>query len=252
MRSEGNVVMGCLRTLAVSSAALAISGICALAADMPGNRPPLPQPEYRPVFLDLNSGWYLRGDLGAYWGRITGAQSAAPFANPTDSSLGKGMTAGLGVGIKTSWLRTDVTVDYASPMKYEGTVAAAGDTTAKIQATTGLVNGYLDLGTWYRISPYIGAGAGAAYVRVSDYAGPAPPLSGDTGKKQWNFAYAGMAGVAFAISHNLMMDAGYRYLNIGDVKTGSDAFGAMTFKNVAAHQVRVGLRWSFDDLRYRQ
>lgn len=244
--------MGCLRTLAFSSAALAISGACALAADMPGNRSPLPQPEYRPVLLDLNTGWYLRGDIGAYWGRITDAQSVAPFANPIDNKLGKGMTAGLGVGIKTSWLRTDVTIDYASPMKYEGTVVAAGDTTAKIQPTTGLLNGYLDLGTWYRLSPYIGAGAGVAYVRVTDYAGPAPPLSGDTGKKQWNFAYAGMAGVAVAISHNLMMDVGYRYLNIGDVKTGSDAFGAMTFKNVAAHEARVGLRWSFDDLRYRQ
>ena len=159
------------------------------------------------------------------------------------------MTGGLGVGIKTSWLRTDVTIDYASPMKYQGAVLAAGDTTAKIQATTALVNGYLDLGTWYRVSPYIGAGAGVAYARMFDYASPAPPLSGDTSKNQWNFAWAGMAGIAFAITHNLKIDVGYRYLNIGDVKTGSDAFGAMTFKNVAAHEARVGLRWSFDESR---
>jgi opacity protein-like surface antigen len=56
-----------------------------------------------------------------------------------------------------------------------------------------------------------------------------------------------MAGVAFPVSHNMIVDVGYRYLNIGNVKTDSDAFGAMTFKNVAAHEVRVGLRWSFDD-----
>jgi opacity protein-like surface antigen len=245
--------MGWLRTLAVSGAALAISGACALAADMPGYRPsPPPLPEYKPVLLDINTGWYLRGDLGAYWGQLAGARSASPFPDPTDSSLGNGTTAGLGVGIKSTWLRTDVTIDYATPMKYKGSVAAPGDTTAKIQPSTALVNGYLDLGTWYRMSPYIGAGAGTAYVRVSDYAGPTPPLSGDTAKNQWNFAWAGMAGVAYAISHNLMMDVGYRYLNIGDVKTGSDASGAMTFKNVAAHEVRVGLRWSFDDLRYQQ
>jgi opacity protein-like surface antigen len=47
----------------------------------------------------------------------------------------------------------------------------------------------------------------------------------------------------------MMVDVGYRYLNIGNVKTASDAFGDMTFKNVGAHEVRVGLRWSFDDLR---
>jgi opacity protein-like surface antigen len=61
-----------------------------------------------------------------------------------------------------------------------------------------------------------------------------------------------MAGVAVAVSHNVMIDAGYRYINIGDVSTGSDAFGAMTFKNVSAHEVRIGLRWSFDDLYVAQ
>ena len=31
-----------------------------------------------------------------------------------------------------------------------------------------------------------------------------------------------MAGIAFPISHNMMVDVGYRYLNIGDVSTGGD------------------------------
>ena len=85
---------------------------------------------------------------------------------------------------------------------------------------------------------------------MTDYSSTgAPPFTGDINKNQWKFSWAGMAGIAFAISHNLMVDVGYRYLNIGDVTTGSDALGAMTFKNVAAHEVRVGLRWSFDDLR---
>jgi opacity protein-like surface antigen len=46
----------------------------------------------------------------------------------------------------------------------------------------------------------------------------------------------------------MMVDLGYRYINFGDTKSGADASGSMTFKNVAAHEVRVGLRWSFDDL----
>jgi opacity protein-like surface antigen len=246
--------MGWLKTVAVAGAALAVLAAAAHAADMPGyprSAMPLPEPGYKAPLIDLNSGWYLRGDLGAYWGIIDRADSATGFPNPTDNRLGKGATAGLGVGIKSSWLRTDVTIDYATPMKYQGTIATPGDTTAKIQPTTALINGYLDLGTWYRISPYIGAGAGVSYTRVSDYSSTgAPPFSGDINKNQWKFSWAGMAGIAFAISHNLMADVGYRYLNIGDVSTGSDAFGAMTFKNVAAHEVRVGVRWSFDDLRY--
>jgi opacity protein-like surface antigen len=242
--------MGWLRTLVTVSAALAMSGALARAADMPAYPPP-PPPEFHPVLIDLTSGWYLRGDIGAHWAVLTGAESAAPFYDPVDSSLGKGMTASIGVGFKSDWLRTDVTIDYASPVKYQGTIAAAGDTTAKIQATTALINGYLDLGSWRRVSPYIGIGAGVARAHVYDYASTAaPPFSGDTSNTQWNFAWAGMAGFAFAINHRLMVDVGYRYLNIGDVKTGSDAFGAMTFKNVAAHEMRVGLRWRFNEPLY--
>ena len=61
-----------------------------------------------------------------------------------------------------------------------------------------------------------------------------------------------MAGAAYPIARNILVDVGYRYLNIGNLSTGSDTFAATTFKNVAAHELRVGLRWSFDDLRYTQ
>jgi len=244
------VCKGYLRTLAVSGSALALSSVLAPAADMPGYPLPQPQLQSRTSFIDSNGGWYLRGDLGMHWGLIGGADSASP-PNPTDSSLGNGMTASLGAGIKSNWLRTDVTIDYASPVKYQGTVLAAGDTTAKIQATTALLNGYIDLGTWYRITPYIGGGVGAAYARIADYVGTAaPPVSGEAAKNRWNFAWAGMAGIAAPIARNMLIDVGYRYLNIGNLSTGSDTFAATTFKNVAAHELRVGLRWSFDDLRY--
>ncbi len=172
----------------------------------------------------------------------------APLANPTNSSMGNGYTAGFGFGLKSRWLRTDVTIDYATPTKYKGTIASADDTAAKVQPTTALLNGYLDLGTWYHITPYIGGGAGVAYNRITDFA-TAVPVTGDSNKNQWNFAYAGMAGIAFPISHNMMVDVGYRYLNVGDVSTGGSASPAMTIKNVAAHEVRVGVRWSFDDFR---
>ena len=246
--------MGCkgyLRTLAASGAALALSSALAQAADMP-EYPLPPLPQSRSSLTDANGGWYLRGDLGAHWGLIGVAESASP-PNPIDNSLGTGMTASLGAGIKSKWLRTDVTIDYASPVKYQGTVAAAGDTTAKIQATTALLNGYIDLGTWYRITPYIGGGAGLAYARVSDYVGTAaPPVAGVAAMDRWNFSFAGMGGVAYVLYFKILGDVGYRYLNIGNLSTGSDTFAATTFKNVAAHELRVGLRWSFDDLRYTQ
>lgn len=240
-----------LLTSAVTAAAGIAFCTAAFAADMPGNvAVPLPAPaQPAPKRLDLFSGWYLRADIGAHWGVLAGAEATSPFPSPSDSKLNSAATFGGGFGVKTDWLRTDVTVDYASALKYQGTIVTPGDTTAKIQSTTALFNGYLDLGTWYRITPYIGGGAGAAYTRVSDYSSTgAPPFTGDADKNQWGFAWAAMAGIAYPVSHNIQIDLNYRYLNIGNVKTGNDSFGDMTFKNVAAHEVRVGLRWSFDDL----
>jgi opacity protein-like surface antigen len=242
--------MSILRFSVIAGAALVVSA-AAFAADMPRNAPPfLPEPVLRPVKrIDLNSGWYLRGDFDYRIGRTNGASTEPAFATPDSQKLGNSLGVGLGAGIKTEWLRTDFTVDVATPMKYEAT---PGGTSANVSATTILFNGYLDLGTWYRATPYIGAGAGAARMRISDYTSTAmPPFTGDNAKSKWNFAWAGMAGIAYAISPNTMVDLGYRYINFGDVTTGSDAFGSTTLKQVAAHEVRVGLRWSFDDLPTR-
>jgi opacity protein-like surface antigen len=223
-----------------------------LAADMPKGYPrePLPLPE---APLVINSGWYVRGDLGYGWGRLSGAQAAVGFPpDPSNNTLGNGMTGGLGVGIKRDWIRTDLTADYLSDMKYQGTVVAPNDVTAKMSAWSVLLNGYLDLGSWYRVSPYIGAGVGAARVRVSDFQSTAtPPFTAGASNSQWNFAWAAMAGVGYTISPNVVADVGYRYLNLGDTKSATDPSGYMTFKNIASHQVRVGLRWSFDDLPVR-
>ncbi|HZT24761.1 MAG TPA: outer membrane protein [Pseudolabrys sp.] len=234
--------------IAAIAGALCVQAAAALAADMPRTLPPAYEPPAEPVF-DLSSGWYVRGDLGYNWGAIQGAKSANGFFDPTDNKLDGGFLAGLGAGIKTQWLRTDVTVDYSVPMKYEGTILSPKDTTAKISALSTLFNGYLDLGTWYHVTPYIGAGAGAAYLSTSDFSSPAaPPFGGASTHHQWNFAWAAMAGVGYQVAPNLMLDVGYRYIDFGDVRTEADSFGAMTFKNVAAHEVRIGLRWSYDDL----
>ncbi len=242
--------MSWLKVLAAAGA-LAAQVTTTMAADMPGTytREPLPLPAQQT--FEANLGWYLRGDVAYHWGAIDSAQSSVGI-NPGSSKLDNGLDGGVGFGFKRSWLRTDVTFDYFSPFKYKGTVATPDDVTAKMSAWSALVNGYLDLGSWYRLSPYIGAGAGVARVRTSDYQSSiAPPFTGDLSNNQWNFAWAGMAGVGFAISNNVLVDVGYRYVNFGDVQTATDAAGTMTFKNIAAHEVRVGFRWSFDDLPVR-
>jgi opacity protein-like surface antigen len=231
-------------TIRVGAAAVLATFLIAQAqaADMPGLPPPLPSPLPIPPPVWSDFGWYVRGDIGWRWGAI-GNVDVPGAADPTDNKLDNGMTGGAGVGLRTSFARTDFTIDYAMPVSYTGTVAVPDDTHAKISSLNLLFNGYLDLGTWYRLTPYIGAGAGAALVKVTDVQSTAPAAD----HSEWRFAWAGMAGVAWAVAPNLQIDLGYRYLNVGKVQSGGP--GTVTFNYVAGHEVRLGLRWNFDDLR---
>jgi opacity protein-like surface antigen len=223
-----------------------LAGGPALAADMPGSWAPPPALVPSAVW-PLNGNWYVRGDLGYAWGRIGSAEAAAGFPNPDSNDFGSSFLGGIGAGYKGAWLRTDLTLDY-SRFNYSATFTPSGDASAKVGVLTAMFNGYLDLGTWYGLTPYIGAGAGAAYLSTSDYTSTvAPPFTTGLSHTQWNFTWALMSGVAFSVTPNLAVDVGYRYLALGDVSTASDATGAMLLKNLAAHEVRVGVRWNFDD-----
>lgn len=233
----------------IGGAALAASSVWALAADWPGSRPPPPSPpRYTPAEPYEFSGWYVRGDINYLMLKAKGAQAAPGFVAPTDNKFDATVSGGLGAGYKSGWFRADVTVDTSKPTNYSGTVATPGDTRARVTATTALLNGYLDLGSWYRITPYVGAGAGIANMYIYDYASTgSPPFTGDTSRRQNNFAWAAMAGVSYAVTSTLLVDAGYRYLNLGDVTTANDTFGNMRLEKLNAHEVRVGLRWNFED-----
>ena len=120
-----------------------------------------------------------------------------------------------------------------------------------------LANAYLDMGTWYGITPYVGAGVGMASYNVSNLTdtslsnqnawGVAPDKSGA------NFAWALMAGMSWNVAPNLKLDIGYRYANMGSLTTGvigcTDSttchYETQHF-NLASNDIRVGLRWMVD------
>ena len=92
-----------------------------------------------------------------------------------------------------------------------------------------MFNGYVDLGTWSGITPYVGAGVGFAYNKLfgftdTGYAysdgvqSPTGGYSDDGGK--WNFAWGLMAGLSFDVTQNLKLDLGYRYLDYGKFTSG--------------------------------
>jgi opacity protein-like surface antigen len=225
-------------------------GNAASAADIRQLPPPSMTPpllESAPLLVDeFSSGWYLRGDIGYRFNEVDSVTNVGGPAAVRREELDNSWVAGLGVGYKWGWVRADLTVDYGSRA---GFTADSGtdrnDFTAKIDSITGLVNLYGDLGTWFGLTPYIGAGVGFASLHVTNFTGQG---GGPTGQdSSTNFAWAYMAGLNYQIAHNYSIDVGYRHVNMGDAITGRDGRdNQLMFKKLSADEIRVGFRYTLD------
>jgi opacity protein-like surface antigen len=243
--SEGTVVMGWLRTLLVSSAALAISGTLARAADMP-DYPSLPLPSHEKSlqFDELISGWYLRGDAGYRFQHVSSASD--PANDYAGNSIKNAFIGGVGAGFKADWFRADITGDYGWRSLYSGSNASnSNSVTAKFDTITVMLNGYFDLGSWAGFTPYVGGGIGGAYVSMSSYETMPPQAILVPSVSHWNVAWAVMAGASYNLSYNVLLDVGYRHIDMGDVIGGPTA-NELTVKRLTGDEVRVGLRYVLD------
>jgi len=195
-------------------------------------------------------GWYLRGDIGYVVAEdpvVTYGDGAVNFLN---EDLGTTWMIGGGIGYRhNSWFRSDVTFDFRS-FDFTGNTACnpgcgLSVETYDLETWTIMLNAYADLGTWYGITPYVGAGVGAAYHWLHDIVGVNPDdtvtIIPDGGG--WAFAAAVMTGVSVAVTNQTFIDAGYRYIWLGDVESGADGSGGtVLFEDMANHEIRVGLR----------
>lgn len=221
------------------------------AADMPGDYPTLPPPTLeRPVERPqyLTSGWYLRGDIGYRFQHIGESSSgnAAQIPNPTSAKQDDAYVFGFGAGIKREWFRLDVTGDYGWRSKYEAEFNG-GTFSGKVESFTVMGNGYVDLGTWYGVTPYVGAGIGGANLIFSSYENPsatAPMVSTAVPVSRWNLAWAVMAGLSYAVAPNILIDVGYRHIDMGDISGGPNE--QLTVKKLTGDEVRIGFRYLLD------
>jgi opacity protein-like surface antigen len=256
--NEGIVVMVTLRPLVLAGVAAASCG-WANAADL---LPPAPSlPPLSPTEADF-TGWYLRGDVGlgvnatrpelqtspdqivaGLAGGLLSSAASQAFNNTTLSPFGM-VDFGLGYQFN-SWFRIDGTLEYrggarlqslytltdlASP-DFGGPAQFSDFCRGDVSSFIGLINGYANIGTWYGISPFVGAGVGFADNNVSGFTdhGLGYANFGSLGSggayfangSRTAFAWALMAGLDFIVTPNLKLEFSYRYLNHGSIKTGS-------------------------------
>ncbi len=269
--------MGPTKMLAFAGAATAlIATTAANAADFPVAPPPMMR---APVVAET-TGWYLRGDIGV------GNQSFKSFdfqqtgggpwpatwrIDQTDLKDTFFFAAGFGYAWN-NWLRFDVTGEYRADVKfkavgsYEATpgVRAFNVYDGDQSAAVFLANAYIDLGTWWCLTPFIGAGVGAAYhmtAAVSDIGLNTDGLGAsafgfaNADHNKWSFAWAAHAGVAYTVTNSFKVELAYRYLNMGSAQTaeiqcGADGCGTgggpralYHLKTIDSHDLKLGVRW---------
>jgi opacity protein-like surface antigen len=264
----------------IAAGAASLLSSAALAADMPSIAP-APQ-YYAPPAQDFG-GWYLRGDIG-----IT-SQRATKISNPLDSTLnvtgpsyvgtelsGAG-SFDVGVGYAfNNWLRGDITAEYRNKATLRGSVygqfSAFGNNfsgvdnySANVSSLVFLANAYVDLGTWWCITPFVGAGVGVAYNHLSSFRDDGlTTLNGLTAGTQFaadgnktSLAWAAHAGLAYKVTNNFTVELAYRYLDLGSAVTGNTNFAfsspgtlgthAWTVNDLTSHDLRLGVRWTCCD-----
>ncbi len=115
---------------------------------------------------------------------------------------------------------------------------------------TVMFNAYYDFGKWHNFVPYVGAGIGVAYNEVEEvyFTGNPFLVNRIQGNADIDLAWQLSAGAAYQISDRAVLDMGYRFIHLGDARSGrvdSARFvnPRVRISDIHAHEFKVGLRY---------
>ena len=253
-----------IRALLLGAALAAGSAVSAMAADLYGGSI---KDGYMPVPTVAPSSWYIRGDVShSRYDRPTMIESGR--FDLTGAEIDNQWAAGLGVGYYFSKsVRADLTWDYRFETDARGTVPFGpgpgplvnfpGERSFGLKSNVFLANLYYDFDLRSRFTPYVGIGLGFANNKTTTGSVPDNCACGFTnvvieGASKWSVAGALMSGFSYNVRDRLHLDAGYRYLYLGEAHTGlitgnggglGGTDGDPAVKDIWAHEFRVGLRY---------
>lgn len=227
------------------------------------------------------SGFYIRADLGGAYdpgnqisfpqtvtvGSTTFAINANGSASDDTSFI-----ADLGAGYRFSpMFRADITLSYTPSSISAGALTVANTPQSfsvarnflpvSVRSTAALLNGYVDIdgilpGRFDTVQPYVSAGVGASLnnteaffqnaINEGNFAVPAATHT--------SFAWSIGFGAGIPVGEDVMLDIGYKYLDLGTAKSGAASgvnnagnpttAGPLTSK-LTDHTITAGFRVGF-------
>ena len=261
----------CIARLKIATlAALACLAVTAArAADMP-----LPPPQAEPC-----CNWYLRGFVGVgmthsdqmQYSRIR-PMSATISGSTTPQSATSVLSAAPSAMTWNNWLRFDGSAEYRSKARVDAfghyTVActdsalnpeAVCDDTYQgyVKSWVFLANAYVDLGTWWCLTPFVGAGIGGAYNQLVQFQRPQhrPTAATASAATPPNGTWPTRSMPALpTTSARISRSTSPTAISTTDRSpTRSTAWAAATpnsykFGNLYSHDFMIGLRWTCCDV----
>jgi opacity protein-like surface antigen len=215
-----------------------------------------------------SSRFYLRGDLGLVLGTPavetdTDPGSALASLGPTtiNGNYGTGMMFDAGVGFRAfPFLRLEGTIGYLPSLAFKGNFGntPSGTTQGTVSALVGLATANVDISAFTGrlpggLQPFVLGGLGFATVnsgQEDDYTNGVAFNGSISGATQTNLAWTVGGGVGIPVMDRLTLDLTYRWLNLGERRTGS----SLLFNGASApttpdradlrvHTIMVGLRY---------
>lgn len=246
------------------------------AADLGIPMPP-PLPVAAPC-IGCTGPIYLKGFIGAANPTVGGIYSELFDTNDFQvehKDIKSSTLFGAGIGYEfNTWLRFDVTGEYRGSSLFiaqdrfpggNGTFSRASNDadgtflpgtneyTADIESWVGLANAYIDLGTYFCVTPYIGGGVGFASVSVlglKDVNVPNNSVFYAADNTETNFAWAVHGGLAYEVNPSVTFDLSYRYTDLGDARSGrvtafdgSTSYRSLDIDDITSHDLMLGMRW---------
>ena len=264
------------RNYLIVGALAALSAVTSVqAADLGGS---IKDDAMPPLMQQSAARFYVRAD-GSYAAYDRPSIDIDGKFDMYNTKIDNAWSAGGGIGyyINKNW-RADFTLEQRFNADVTGTYAFNGGTAdAKfgLKSTLGLFNVYYDFDTRTRFTPYVGAGLGWVDHKTStgsivDSCGCASTIESGSNTSVAGALMAGVAvnltgrgpsagsGEGYAggeVARNLYLDMGYRFLYLGEAKTGAITANIAavptvvandpTVSEIHAHEFRVGLRYDF-------
>jgi len=196
-------------------------------------------------YVRLEGGWSHPEDLSSQ-----GTQTVRPGTAKRDD----GYIVGGAFGYKWGPWRGEINLDYAEQdlstgnNVFAGTSGVGANLNGSSSDLSAMLNGYYDINTGTRWTPYVGFGIGADYYRLNQVhttnltTNVAVANSGD-----YVFAYQPIVGINYAITDQLLIGLEYRYFGTTDANLKYSAGGATSrFKvDPSSHNVLLNLSYHF-------